>query len=360
MVISILPHFLKGDGEKIFVGCNNIANNAKFLKDVFKDKCITVLKRKNRFYDYSPDIKFPFVEKDSALCRLTKIFIAPLFLLYCISKCRVFIYLGNESLLMDRSFEFRILKRHRKIIVARHLGCDIRHWEPAFEDLARKGLFHVCSLCKKAFSEKCNKKQKERIARESDQYADIIYSNVGMASFLKRNYKITRVPLNLKDYNYSFLHNNIPTILHAPSDPLLKGTSIIRLALTRLKSEKYCFEYIEMTGQKNRRVIEELMKSQIVIDQLGGCGMGLFALEAMSCGNVVLCGADRKLNAEIPEDCPIIAVNPLSIYQKLKWVLDHPEEWEELAIKGRKYVEKYHDKEKVSLQWERDIFEIMQ
>jgi glycosyltransferase involved in cell wall biosynthesis len=215
-------------------------------------------------------------------------------------------------------------------------------------------------LCKKAFSEKCNKKQKERIARESDQYADIIYSNVGMASFLKRNYKITRVPLNLKDYNYSFLHNNIPTILHAPSDPLLKGTSIIRFALRGLRSEGYRFDYIEITGQKNKRVIEELMKSQIVIDQLGGCGFGLFALEAMSCGNVVLCGADKKLNPMIPEDCPIIAVNPLTIYEKLKWVLDHPEEWEELAIKGRQYVEKYHEKEKVSLLWERDIFEIMQ
>jgi glycosyltransferase involved in cell wall biosynthesis len=115
-----------------------------------------------------------------------------------------------------------------------------------------------------------------------------------------------------------------------------------------------------MTGEKNKKVIEELMRSQIVIDQLGGCGIGLFALEAMACGNVVLCGADKKFNEEIPKDCPVITVNPLTIYEKIKWVLDHPEEWEELAIMGRKYVEKYHDKEKVALQWKQDIFEIFQ
>jgi glycosyltransferase involved in cell wall biosynthesis len=215
-------------------------------------------------------------------------------------------------------------------------------------------------LCKKAFSEKCNKKEKERIARESDQYADIIYSNKAMPSFLKKKYRITKIPLNLADYHYSFFQNNIAKILHAPSDPILKGTSIIRFALGRLGSEKYCFEYVEITGEKNRRVIQELTKSQIVISQLGGCGLGLFALEAMACGNVVLCGGDRKLNPEIPEDCPVIAVNPLTIYEKLKWVLDHPEEWEELAIKGRKYVEKYHEKEKVSSLWKRDISEIIQ
>jgi glycosyltransferase involved in cell wall biosynthesis len=180
-----------------------------------------------------------------------------------------------------------------------------------------------------------------------------------MPSFLTRKYKTTRIPLNLEDYEYSFSRSDIPKIVHAPSDPVLKGTSIIRLALTRLRSENYCFDYIEITGQNNDRVIEALMKSQIVIDQLGGCGIGLFALEAMACGNVLLSGADPKANQEIPEDCPVITVNPLTIYEKLKWVLDHREEWEAFAMKGRKYVEKYHDKEKVSLLWKQDIAEII-
>jgi len=360
MVVSILIHVVKRDGKKIFVGCHDIANNTKFLKDIFAERCITVLKREHRFYNYRPDIRFPFFAKEGTLVRYAKMFVAPFILLYCISKCRVFIYLWSESLLLDRSFEFKILKRYRKAIVTRYLGCDIRHWEPAFEDLGRSGLFHVCGLCKYAFSEICNKEEKKRVAKESDQYADIIYSSAGMPSFLSRRYKLVKIPLNLGDYDYSFVHSNVPRILHAPSNPNLKGTSIIRFALRRLKNEKYCFEYVEITGESNRRVMEELKRSQIVIDQLGGCGYGLFALEAMACGNVVLCGADKESNQEIAEDCPLIAVNPLTIYERLKWVLDHPEEWAELAIRGRKYVEKYHDKEKVALQWKQDISEIIQ
>lgn len=357
-LVSILILFSKRDGEKIFIGCQDIANNTKFLKDVFKDQCITVLKQEHEFYNYQPDIRFPFFTKKGFLVDLTKMFVAPFILLYCISKCRAFIYFWDESLLLDRSFEFRVLKRYHKAIVTRYLGCDIRHWEPAFEDLSRSGLFHVCGLCKYAFSEICSKKEKQRIARESDKYADIIYSSRGMPSFLNKKYKTRKIPLNLGDYHYSFIQDTIPRIVHAPSNPILKGTSIIRFALKRLKSEKYCFEYIEITGEKNKRVIQELIKSQIAIDQLGGCGIGLFGLEAMACGNVVLCGADKKLNQEIPGDCPVIAVNPLTIYEKLKWVLDHREEWEEFAIRGRKYIEKYHDKEKVSLLWKQDIFEI--
>jgi len=360
MVVSVLIRVVKRDGEKIFVGCHDIANNTKFLKDIFTDHCITVLKREHRFYDYRPDIRFPFFAKEGKLARYAKMFVAPFILLYCISKCRVFIYLWSESLLLDRSFEFKILKRYRKAIVTRYLGCDIRHWEPAFQDLGRSGLFHVCGLCKYAFSEICNKKEKQRVARDSDTYADLIYANKGMPSFLNKKYKTTRIPLSLKDYHYVFLNNGTTRILHAPSDLMLKGTPIVRLALERLKGEKYRFEYVEITGKNNKRVIEELMKSQIVIDQIGGCGMGLFVLEAMSCGNVVLCGADKTSNQEIPEDCPVIAVNPLTIYERLKWVLDHPEEWEKLAIMGRRYVEKYHDKEKVALQWKQDISEIIQ
>jgi glycosyltransferase involved in cell wall biosynthesis len=358
-LVSILIHFLKKDGGKIFIGCHDIGNNTKFLKDVFKDQCITVLKREHKFYNYSPDIRFPFFTRKGVSANVTKMLVAPFIFLYCMAKCRAFIYFWSESLLLDRSFEFKVLKKHRKVILTRHLGCDIRHWEPALDDLRKKSLFHVCGLCKYAFSEVCNRKEKQRIAQESDKYADIIYSSTGMPSFLTRKYKTTRIPLNLEDYEYSFSRSDIPKIVHAPSDPVLKGTSIIRLALTRLRSENYCFDYIEITGQNNDRVIEALMKSQIVIDQLGGCGIGLFALEAMACGNVLLSGADAKANQEIPEDCPVITVNPLTIYEKLKWVLDHREEWEAFAMKGRKYVEKYHDKEKVSLLWKQDIAEII-
>jgi hypothetical protein len=359
MVVIFLLPFYRDDKTKIFVGCIDIANNIYFLKQIFGDDCITVIKKRHRFYNYSYDITFPRVAQSNFLSELLTQIIAPYIFIYCYSKCHIFIYFWSESLLLDRNFEFSILKSHNKLIINRYVGCDIRHWIPALEELDRKDVFHVCSLCRYAFSDQCNEEQKKRIAQESDLYADIVYSDAGMPSFINKKYKITRVPLNLENYKYSFVTADIPQIVHAPSDPILKGTSIIRLALRRLEKEKYTFRYNEIVGQSNKRVIKALIDSHIVIDQLAGCGTGLFSLEAMACGNVVLGGANPELNPVVGRDCPVIKVNPLNIYERLKWVLDHPECWEKLAMSGRKYLEKYHDKDIVALQWKRDISEIL-
>lgn len=356
-VFSTLTPLWRKGGRKIFIGCHDIANNLKFMKGLFGDECITVSKRQSVFYDYNPDIRFPFFLRNSRFFELIKMICAPFIFLYCISKCHIFIYFWNEALLLDRSFEFKTLKKYNKILIVRYLGCDIRHWEPAFEELEEKGILHVCCFCGHAFSETCNKIEKQKTAEESDKYADIIYSNVDMPSFLKGNYKTTRIPLDLADYEYSFIENSVPRVVHAPSNPVLKGTPIIRLALSQLKRKGYEFKYTEIRGRENKEVLSELTQSQIAIDQLGGCGTSLFALEAMACGNIVLGGANKKFNPTILEDCPIIQINPLNIYNKLKWVLDHPEMWNELAIKGREYVRSYHDKEKVASQLRHDIFQ---
>lgn len=357
-VLLVLLPFYRKKGSKVFVGCRDVANNLKFTKDVFGPEAVTVSKGRHLFYDYIPDIRFPFYAHNGYLHELFKTIIAPFVLLYCISVCHIFIYFWNEAILLDRSFEYRMLKKKNKIIVVRYIGCDIRHWEPAFQELEDKGIFHVCGLCEDAFSERCNKKIKQKTAEESDKYADLIFSNVGMPSFSKREYKTTAIPLDLSDYEYSFTYNSVPQIVHAPSNPTLKGTAIVRLAIKRLEQEGYKFNYIEITNKRNKDVLRELVKSQIAIDQLGGCGTSLFALEAMACGNVVLGAANIEKNPIIPKECPIIQIDPLKIFEVLKKTLDNPEKWRYLAEKGREYVEKYHDKEIVGSQLKHYISEI--
>lgn len=357
VLVALLP-LCRKKGRKVFVGCRDVANNFKFTKDVFGPEAITVSKSRHLFYDYTPDVRFPFYAHNGYPYELFKMIIAPFILLYCVWVCQIFIYFWNEAILLDRSFEFRMLKKKNKIIIVRYVGCDIRHWEPAFQELEYKGIFHVCSLCKEAFSERCNKKLKQKTAEESDKYADLIYSNVGMPSFIKRRYKTTRIPLDLQDYEYSFTCNSVPQIVHAPSNPILKGTPIVRLAIKKLEQEGYKFNYIEITHKRNKEVLRELIRSQIAIDQLGGCGTSLFALEAMACGNVVLGVANIEKNPTIPKECPIININPLKILDELKKTLDTPEKWRNLAERGREYVEKYHDKQIVGSQLKQDIFEI--
>jgi hypothetical protein len=123
---------------------------------------------------------------------------------------------------------------------------------------------------------------------------------------------------------------------------VLKGTHIIRLAINTLQRQGYIFKYVELQEVKNEIVVDWLGKSHIVIDQLGGIGSGLFALEAMACGNIVLSGANPVVNPDLPCDCPIISVTPISLRERLEWVLVNRGSWEDIAARGREYVDKYH------------------
>jgi hypothetical protein len=180
-----------------------------------------------------------------------------------------------------------------------------------------------------------------------------------MPSFLKKDFKTIKVPIDVNKYRFSFRMNDIPTIIHAPSNPILKGTPLVRYGLKQLQKAGYKFKYVELSGKANSLVLSELQKSHIVIDKICGAGIGLFPLEAMACGNVVLGVANIDYHTSRGEDCPVIQINPMNFIEKVKWTLDHPEEWEALAVRGRKYVEKYHDKDVVEMQLKNDIEDVM-
>lgn len=70
-------------------------------------------------------------------------------------------------------------------------------------------------------------------------------------------------------------------ILHAPSNPIHKGTEKIRKIIQKLKTKYPFIEYIEITSKTNKEVIENIKKCDFVIDQLySDTPMGFLALEA--------------------------------------------------------------------------------
>jgi hypothetical protein len=67
----------------------------------------------------------------------------------------------------------------------------------------------------------------------------------------------------------------------------------------------------------NEEVRKKLADAEIVVDQLLGRGHGLFAVEAMASGNVVLGGAIASYG-RYPKSLPIITTTPDTIYENLK------------------------------------------
>jgi spore maturation protein CgeB len=67
----------------------------------------------------------------------------------------------------------------------------------------------------------------------------------------------------------------------------------------------------------------------------------------MAGGNAVVGGAVPGFNG-FPDELPIVQTTPKTIYENLKLLLEDPALRVELAEKGRKYVEAYHEYKKVT------------
>jgi hypothetical protein len=94
-------------------------------------------------------------------------------------------------------------------------------------------------------------------------------------------------------------------ILHAPSVSAVKGSDRVRAAVQALKDKGYKIDYVELSGVTNRVVMEEIAKSDIIVDELFSDMHGAnFALEGCSIGRPTVVGsyAFEEIDRLVPEE----------------------------------------------------------
>lgn len=80
-------------------------------------------------------------------------------------------------------------------------------------------------------------------------------------------------------------------ILHAPSWPELKGTEFIRAAVAAMRDEGFDLTYTELSGVTNVQVIEQLRRTDLLIDELySDIPMASLAAESAALGVPALVG----------------------------------------------------------------------
>jgi glycosyltransferase involved in cell wall biosynthesis len=253
-------------------------------------------------------------------------------------------------------FDLALLKLMGKKIVVFTNGCDIRHYSSVEREAREKGhKYHICFDCN--LKEKCSLSVKTMKVKKIEKYADYIFSHPVTGYLFNRKCILPRVPINLSTVSFELNNSSEPLILHAPSKSTKKGTRYLLEAVEKLKKEGYQFKFLLCENMDNVEVRRKLSQSEIVVDQLLAPAHGLFAIEAMASGNVVL-GNAKGGHYAFPEDLPILTTNPDNIYENLKMVLEDPQLRIEMAQKGRIYVEKYHDHIKVAGDFLRQIEEL--
>lgn len=324
-------------GNKIFyikkvnwiVGVHEMGKYIYLIKSVLEDS-YSVSFHKNKFYSIEYDFIINISNK--YIAYIYKIIIGPLLLGYLANKSDKFFYLWSTGFLIDREFEFKFLKSKDKKIVCMFLGSDSRSPQLMLEFYKKQklnGFIEYVGVQHPYYLSDEYNIEKKKIAESADKYSDVIFNAaVDQMSYIKSKQYF---PPNFVDnifFNYTPLKfdEQIIKILHAPSNPFVKGTPLVRAAIKKLKVKGYNFEYIELQNIPNKVVLEHLKSSHIVLNQFYAFVPGMFGIEAMASHCAVLMSADPRIETGLPQDGKDawMITRDWEIYDNLKYLLDNP------------------------------------
>lgn len=134
-------------------------------------------------------------------------------------------------------------------------------------------------------------------------------------------------------------------VVHAPSNPKLKGTDVIRRIMGRMQDEGI-IEYREVSGRAPHEVPHAVADADLVIDQIN---MGLYstvAVEAMSLGRPVIAEVGSAARERIQEQTgfqvPIVEANADSLDTVVRELIGNSRRRRDLMVAGQDYVRGVH------------------
>lgn len=150
-------------------------------------------------------------------------------------------------------------------------------------------------------------------------------------------------------------HTKRPLVVHAPSQPLVKGTPFLQRALEELAEEGVSFDVKLISGMQHHEAMQWYRRADLVVDQLHIGWYGVVAVEAMALGKPVVTYVREDLAEGFSPALPIANANPQTIKDVLRRLLTSWDERRRLAERSRPFVEDVHDLRRVAQQL-RDVY----
>lgn len=279
------------------------------------------------------------------------------FFVFALFRYQVFHFISGETILTRklRRFELRMYRLFGKKVIMHFVGSDLR----SEIYLAEKDE-HLKDLLSKIYTVKTpiNEPFQIELIRDARKFAHTIL--VSTPDLLDIIPEATYLPVFLDFENFDFNknrndHGNMVTILHSPSATITKGSDYIHEALERIQIRFPDRVQLIVPGDTEKKVIqyamtryhllEAMLKSDIVIDQMLIGWFGLKAIEALALGCVVYCYIDEKYRHYLDPDCPIEHASVLELEEKMTaYILqDHSEEEKKERRKRQmQYIQRVH------------------
>ena len=260
---------------------------------------------------------------------------------WAVVRYDVFIFGGGDTLLRRR--ELPILRRLGKRIIWVFTGSD--HRPPYLNGRwVRSALENSLEPLLREMTETADR------VRTAERYADVIVAAASSAQFHRQPF-VHFVAIGIPAPNPQVIQASATVfqgkgvrILHCPSDPISKGTSIVRRHVDELCAAGREIDYVEMTGKPNTEVLAALRDCDFVVDELySDTPMAVFATEAGLFGKpVVVAGYyarqyERDLGSlgEIP---PTLFCEPDQAGEAIRLMVDDASFRTELGRRAAEFV----------------------
>jgi hypothetical protein len=329
--------------ENYFVDIGNNSDNYKKKHKMFTNNIIIKLRKSYSALVLEKNVRHKNVSKIKMGIYMILLFV------WAITKANTFIFIyGNtffSRIPLLKHLDLKLLKALNKVIIFVYVGSDSR----ALYSSAAINYMNASEIVKKT------KKQSKEI-KNIERYASYIVDNPASSHFHTKKFINTfNIGMPIDEFVSTDLiktkASTTLTILHAPSNPEIKGTEIIRHEISRLKKKGHEFMYVELTGMPNSVIRENLDNCDFVIDELySDCPLAGFSTEAALAGKAAVIGGYAKgfLEKVISEENM-----PTSFYSDPKEI----EGMVEKLIIGEKAREEAGEKAKsfVKFNWESKI-----
>ena len=342
---------------RISIGPGHVAGYLAQLRKGFDQLGLTcehfIYTSNNRFdyeeHNYFLKEKYEFVHKHlssrSGVHKAAGWFIEKIIrlmaLIRAIAKYDVFIFLGIGSFF--RFLELPLLRLLGKDVVVVYLGSDAR--PPYLSGRYRDDLgdcFDPPHILREA-------RAQIALIRRAERFASSIVNHTGTAQFFSRPFirlNALGMPMETAATQTS-VNGDRPDgrvrIVHAPSRPRAKGTELIRAAVKACRQDGYSVELVELHGVPNSKVIEELQKCDLVIDELySDVPMAMLAAEAATFAKPVIVGSyylEGYANDNPDERRPPVEfIQPGKLNDAIRKLLDDPLYRKELGLSAQEFV----------------------
>lgn len=192
-----------------------------------------------------------------------------------------------------------------------------------------------------------NRKKVSRLKRVLGTANAIILHDAELRPYIGTNqvpvlYLPLRLDISRFQPRYPDPANQQPLIVHAPTNPELKGTRHILAAIEKLAT-KHDFNFQLIRGLSQDEAIRIYQEADIIVDQLLGGTYGVFAVEGMALGKPVICFVTDEMKEVFPEELPVISADRDTIEEAIEKLLLDGTYRNEIGMQGRSYAENYHN-----------------